>query len=136
MLKLTALCVLSTFALVQANFLMEDLPRLLQTGNANLTSCSFSSAKENSGDSSYLTCCAMLNVTTNGAVVTSLDVIVPTELDSTSFSASVSGNTSSISIACNYPPTVQSYYLTATGAVSNPNSTISSAAQTACKLFN
>jgi hypothetical protein len=34
-----------------------------------------------------LTCCAMLNVSTNGVVVNSIDVILPTELDSTTYSA-------------------------------------------------
>jgi len=87
MLKLTAVCMLSSIALVQGNFLQEELSRYLQTGTANLTSCSFSSSKENSGDSTFLTCCAMLNVSTNGVVVNSIDVILPTELDSTTYSA-------------------------------------------------
>ena len=78
----------------------------------------------------------MLNITQNGVVTQSLDVILPTELDSTSFAATVQGNSTSINIACNYPPTVQSYFGTLTGAVSSPNSTVSSAAVAACKLVN
>jgi len=78
----------------------------------------------------------MLNITQNGVVAQSLDVVVPTELDSTSYSVSANGTTTVITIACNYAPTVQSYFNSVWGGVSGSNSTLSSAGIAACKLNN
>jgi hypothetical protein len=78
----------------------------------------------------------MLNITQNNVVAQSLDVVVPTELDSTSYSVSANGTTTVISILCNYPPTVQSYFNSVWGALSGSNSTLNSAATTGCKSSN
>ena len=128
MFKSAILCIIGFGAIVSANFLEENVLRLLQnntfTTKISGAFCSPTYNVEAVNDTSFETCCGSVNITSNGTAAPAIFVSIPTELDGFNFTGSSNGTTGSFAFGCAFRGTVANWQSTdaAVGVFQNSSS--------------